>query len=143
MRSLLDVNVLLALFDPIHVHHEKAHRWWAGNADAGWATCPLTQTGFLRIISNPSYPSPITLLDAHSILFRQPRASGHAFWTADISFSDPARFDFSFVRSPKQLTDIYLLALAVSNSGRLVTFDARVSPAPVLGAATEHLVVLR
>lgn len=79
MRSLLDVNVLLALFDPIHVHHEKAHRWWAGNADAGWATCPLTQTGFLRIISNPSYPSPITLLDVLSILFRQTRASGHAF----------------------------------------------------------------
>lgn len=143
MRSLLDVNVLLALFDPIHIHHERAHRWWSSDSVGGWATCPITQNGFLRVISNPNYPSPISLSDAQALLSRQTRADSHEFWQDTVSLTDAGRFDFSSVRGPKQLTDIYLLALAVSNAGRLITFDAGISAAPVIGAESKHLLILR
>ena len=143
MRSLLDVNVLLALFDPIHIHHERAHRWWSSNAGDGWATCPITQNGFLRVVSNPNYPSPIPLSDAQTLLSRQTGAASHAFWQDTISLTDAAHFDFSLIRGPKQLTDVYLLALAVSNAGRLVTFDGHISAAPVIGAEAKHLFILK
>lgn len=143
MRSLLDVNVLLALFDPIHIHHERAHRWWSSDADDGWATCPITQNGFLRVISSPNYPSPIPLSDAQMLLSRQTDTASHAFWQDTISLADAARFDFSSIRGPKQLTDVYPLALAVANEGRLVTFDGHISAAPVIGAEAKHLLVLK
>ncbi|RST86313.1 PIN domain-containing protein [Aquibium carbonis] len=142
MRSLLDVNVLLALFDPIHVHHERAHRWWSSDAGDGWATCPITQNGFLRVVSNPNYPSPIPLSDAQTLLSRQIGAASHEFWQDTISLTDAGRFDFNAIRGPKQLTDVYLLALALSNAGRLITFDTRITSAPVIGATARNLLIL-
>jgi predicted nucleic acid-binding protein len=50
VRALFDVNVLIALFDPAHVHHESAHAWWKANQSSGWATCPLTENGFVRVL---------------------------------------------------------------------------------------------
>ena len=68
MRALLDVNVLLALFDSEHAHHARARAWWVQNRDQGWASCPLTQNGFIRIMSSPGYPRPLIVADALSVL---------------------------------------------------------------------------
>lgn len=55
--QLPDVNVLIALFDPAHVHHESAHLWFTTARGAGWAACPITENGFIRVVSNPAYPT--------------------------------------------------------------------------------------
>src|SRR5690242_2072517 len=123
MRALLDVNVLLALLDRAHVHHARARQWFQSQAAAGWASCPLTQNGFVRIISQPAYPQPISTADAISLLHAATSTNLHAFWAADISLLDPAVLDRSRVHGPRQLTDLYLLALAVQRGGCLATFD--------------------
>lgn len=142
MRALLDVNMLLALFDPAHIHYSRAKQWIDIHGVAGWASCPLTQNGFARIASKPGYPRPALLADALAILNAQIRDSGHEFWPDDISITDPNVFDHSRILGPNKITDVYLLALAVKNGGRLVTFDKGVPIAAVKGAGPEHLVSL-
>ncbi len=125
---LLDVNVLIALFDPAHVQHEAAHRWLEAHRDDSWATCPLTENGFLRIISNPGYPSVrTTLQEARARLDDFIAASRHVFWPDDISFRDATIFRPDRVVSSRQLTDVYLLGLCVKHQGRLATFDGRIT----------------
>jgi toxin-antitoxin system PIN domain toxin len=143
VRSLLDVNVLLAIFDEDHVHHERAHEWWDANKGDGWASCPLTQNGFVRVFSQPTYrrgkTSAATALD----LLRQATSRGdHAFWPDDISLLDADRFDPERILGPKQLTDIYLLALAIKNGGRLATFDRAIASRAVKPAEPRHLAVI-
>ncbi len=142
MRALLDVSVLLALFDPVHIHHRRAMTWWSGNRADGWASCPMTQNGFLRIASQSSYPNPFPLPQATATLRAQIAKSDHTFWPDNISLLDDSLIDHSRVLGPRQLTDIYILALAVHNGGRLVTLDTSISPAAVKGAHREHLVVV-
>lgn len=142
MRALLDVNVLLALFDPDHPHHLAANSWWTDEQGQGWASCPLTQNGFVRIISAPTYRRPLPIEEAIRLLRSQLLKPGHVFWPDDISLSDPSLFDHERLLSAKQITDVYLLALAVKNDGRLVTFDRSIAPAGVRGARAEHLVAL-
>ena len=144
MRSLLDVNVLLALHDPDHFHGEVAHEWWAANISQGWASCPISENGFVRISSGSAY-SPQMSLTPHqsvSILNAFRRKHDHCFWADDISLTNGEIFSFDQIVGPRQLTDIYLLALAVKNGGRLVTFDRRVQLSAVIGAKEEHLQVL-
>src|SRR5436309_14418006 len=109
MRALLDVNVLLALLDRAHVHHQRARQWFVTHADAGWASCPFTQNGFVRIISQPSYPQPITISAAIALLHAAASTNLHAFWPADVSLLDEAVVDRSRVHGSRQLTDLYLL----------------------------------
>jgi uncharacterized protein len=142
MRALFDVNVLIAMFDAQHAHHARAHQWWATNQTEGWASCPLTQNGFVRVTTHPSYPNRTAIRNAIELFERQILATDHAFWSDDISLLDPRLFDRERILGPKQLTDIYLLALAVRNGGRLVTFDRAVPTATVLGAAVESLVMI-
>ena len=142
MRALLDVNVLIALHDRDHVHHVRAGTWLAGNIAHGWASCPLTQNGCLRIMSQPAYPNPQPLSMLVSMLQGASANPHHAFWPDDVSLADPQRFDSARILGPKQLTDIYLLALAVKNGGRLATLDRAVSIAAVRGAETRHVVVI-
>jgi uncharacterized protein len=111
VRSLLDVNLLIALLQPDHVHHVSAHKWWAKNRSAGWASCPLKQNGFVRIVSQPRYPKPVPTAAALSLLAEQVLQTDHAFWPDDISLLDSRKFDFDRILGPKQLTDIYLLML--------------------------------
>jgi uncharacterized protein len=141
MRALLDINVLLALCDPKHLHHTRAQRWrvgWSG----GWASCPLTQNGFLRISTQRSYPNPLLLADALVILERLTGRPDHAFWPDDASLLDRALIDRQHVLSPRALTDIYLLALAVSHGGALVTLDRGVPCKAVRGAEDRNLVIV-
>jgi toxin-antitoxin system PIN domain toxin len=141
--GLLDVNVLIALFDPDHVHHEIAHDWFADNRTSGWATCPLTENGFLRVLSNPARGGEITGLPDLVVRLRKFCASGHhQFWPDSISLRDDRLFDASFARGHKQLTDVYLLGLAVKRAGRLITFDQKVPLAAVRGARRETLEVV-
>ena len=143
MTGLLDVNVLVALFDPSHVHHEKAHAWFGQEGGTGWASCPITENGFVRVISNPKYGGRRTTVgDAiHRLrVFRQ--AGRHAFWPDGFSILDPTLFDASRLSGHRQLTDAYLLGLAVRNDGRLVTFDRSIPTEAVVGARPDHLVLL-
>jgi len=142
MRALLDVNMLLALFDPGHIHHGQARGWWAAHQAAGWATCPVTQNGFVRIISKPAYPRPIALGTAISLLEAQIARGGHAFWPDTISILDRQAFDRRYILGPGQITDVCLLAVAVKHGGRFVTFDRRLQVEAVRGAKVENLVVL-
>ena len=140
MRALFDVSMLLALFDPAHVFNATARQWWVENQDHGWASCPLTENGFLRVVSQRGYSSPLPLADALSRLRTWAVPARHAFWPDDVSLMDTTVFDHGHVLGPGQNTDIYLLALAVRHSGRLVTFDRSISVKAVRGAGPQHLV---
>ncbi len=142
MRALLDVNVLLALFDPGHLFHSRARSWWRNNRDGGWASCPLTENGYLRIVSQKSYPGSIRLADARIQLQAWAVPPRHAFWPDDISLLDATRFDYGRLLGPKQITDVYLLALAVKNGGCLVTLDRGLSVTSVTDAKGESLVTI-
>jgi len=142
MRALLDVNVLIALHDLDHVHHARAASWLDTNIQHGWASCPLTQNGCLRIMSQPGYSQPQPLLTLTAMLRQSTSTQFHAFWNDDISMLDAGRFQHAHIHSPRQLTDLYLLGLAVKNSGRLVSFDLRIPTSAVRGAGPEHLVIL-
>lgn len=141
MRGLFDLNFLIAMVDAQHLHHDLAQNWWAANRAAGWASCPLTQNGFIRVLSQPSYLNPIPLTEAIDVL-RDAQGENHEFWSGDISLLDAKLFDHDRILGPKQLTDIYLLGLAVKNGGRLVTFDRAIPVKAVRQAAPHHLVVV-
>jgi hypothetical protein len=142
MRALLDVSVLLPLFDAGHIHHQAARGWYTANAKAGWASCPLTQNGFVRIVCQPKYPRPARMLDALAVLRQQIGEADHELWPDDVSITDEALFDPAFILGPSQIADVYLLGLAVKNGGRLVTFDRGIPVKAVRGAEPRHLVVL-
>ncbi|HEX6973824.1 MAG TPA: TA system VapC family ribonuclease toxin [Vicinamibacterales bacterium] len=135
--ALLDVNVLIALFDPTHVHHEPAHDWFADNRSRGWATCPLTENAFVRILSRPLPGRPVerpAILAGH--LRALCGAADHLFWPDTISLLDPDRFELSGAPQ-RELTDIYLAALASAHGGVLATFDASIFVAAAPGADLE------
>ena len=142
MRSLFDVNVLIALLDPTHVFHGTVHTWWAAHAAHGWASCPLTQNGFLRIVAQLNYPAHQPVGVALDRLRTSTRAGSHEFWADEVSIADETLFDGRFLLGPKQITDVYLLGLAVRRGGRLVTFDRAISHCAVRGAGPGSLVVL-
>jgi toxin-antitoxin system PIN domain toxin len=142
MRALFDVNVLIAIVDTDHEHHAEAHRWWAENISSGWATCPLTENGMIRIMSQSRYKSPISATFAIDLLNEQFGKTDHVFWPDDLSICDNARFSVGRILGPNQITDAYLLALAVRNGGRLVTFDRGIPLSAVRGAGAGHLVVM-
>ena len=141
--ALLDVNVLIALIDPAHQFSDAAHAWFRHNREFGWATCPLSQNGCLRIMSSPGYPFPgLTVNRVRSILVELTALPGHVFWPDSISILEPERFRLADA-GPKQLTDIYLLGLACANNGRLVTFDRSLSGRNVAGFAAQTVECIR
>ena len=143
MIALLDVNLLVALFDPAHVHHEAAHGWFGRNRIRRWATCAITENALVHILCNPAYPGRRTTMgDAASRLRTFCSNHGHVFWSDSISIGDPGRFHWNHIQGHRQLTDVYLLALSISNGGRLATFDSTISLRAVEGAAAEHLELL-
>jgi uncharacterized protein len=141
-RALLDVNVLVALLDAGHLHHGVAMDWLAAHARAGWASCPLTQNGCLRILSLPTYPNPQPPARVAERLAVATAERGHVFWPDSLSLLDPNRLRWDRVLSTRHITDVYLLALAVEHKGCFVTFDRSVAVDAVPGAQTKHLLVL-
>ena len=142
MRALLDVNVLIALLDAGHLHHAAASQWLATHQKAGWASCPLTQNGCLRIVSLPSYPNRQPMAQVAERLGFAATGAHHEFWPDSLSLLDAGRIRWDRVLSSRQVTDTYLLAMAVSRQGRLVTFDRGISVEAVPGATKKNLVTL-
>lgn len=141
--ALLDVNVLVALFDPDHIHHEPAHRWFAENRAFGWATCPLTENGVLRVLGNPAYsraPGQAPPVLKHLQAFC--RGNGHIFWPDEVSLCDADQFDAVAPQNYRQITDIYLLGLAVKRGGFLATFDRSIPIAKVRRARPDSLALI-
>ncbi len=127
MTYLLDINVLVALFDAAHVHHDAAHRWFAAVGHVSWATCPLTENGFVRVVSNPAYPSvSASPHEATQRLRLFCGQAGHVFWPDVVSLRDATLFDISNLSGHRQLTDLYLAGLASRQGGKLATFDSRI-----------------
>lgn len=143
MRALLDVNVLIALLDAGHLHHAKAMAWLESEIDHGWASCPITQNGCLRILSQPAYPGSLPVALVAERLAEATVDPSHAFWPDDVSLLDREVMAWDRMTGHRQVTDAYLLAIAVRRQGRFVTFDAHISPAIVSGARDENLVVLK
>ena len=138
MRALLDVNVLIALLDAGHIHHQRARQWLEQEIENGWVSCPLTQNGCLRIMSQPSYPQALPLQAVAQRLsqaFAHPR---HTFIADDYSLLDAGQLNWNHLLGHRQVTDCYLLGLAVRHQCRFVTFDARLSPGIVIGAGSQH-----
>jgi toxin-antitoxin system PIN domain toxin len=142
MRALLDINVLLALLDSDHVDHGKAWDWMDREIGHGWASCAITQNGFVRIISQPRYPSPVSPSQAIARLAQAAGTEYHEFWPCSVSLLDRKVVRHDRLHGPKQVTDAYLLALAISRGGRFVTFDQSVPLNAVPGAGQHHLTVL-
>jgi uncharacterized protein len=142
MRGLLDVNVLIALLDADHSLHERAFEWFGVHARGGWASCPISQNGCLRIMSHPGYPNPLPVAAVMERLAAATRSSYHQFWPDDVSLLDPLIADPVRIHGPRQLTDLFLLALAIHHGGRFVTFDTAVSLNAIKGAENKHLVTL-
>lgn len=140
--GLLDVNVLVALFDPMHVHHEKAHHWFGLNRKSGWATCPITINGCVRVLSNPAYPTvSATPSEVAERLLELCGTPDHHFWADNVSLTDNSLFRWELIAGHQKITDVYLLGLAVRHHGRLVTFDRSIPVKAVHGAERGHVVV--
>ena len=142
LRALLDVSVLLAIIDAEHDFHSNGRDWWQRNREHGWASCPLTQNGFLRVIFQSAYARPMPLLEAVRTLQASTAGPLHQFWPDDLTLLDTGAIDYSRLLGHKQITDVYLLALAVKHGGRFVTLDRRVTLGAVRGAGPEHLVAV-
>jgi toxin-antitoxin system PIN domain toxin len=120
--GLLDVNTLVALAWDSHVHHAAMRKWFAAEGPSGWATCPLTESGFVRVSSNPkALPSAIGIAAARGVLTALRALDGHRFLADDVSIVDP---DVPELAGYRQVTDAHLLTLARRSGMRLVTFDA-------------------
>jgi toxin-antitoxin system PIN domain toxin len=142
MRALLDVNVLIGLLDADHSLHQRAREWLGRNAASGWTSCPITQNGCVRVMSHPGYPNALPVPAVMERLREATANPAHEFWPDDVSLLDPRVADATRVHGPRQLTDLYLLALAVGRGGRFVTFDASVPVGAIKGAEKRHVVVL-
>lgn len=142
MRALLDVNVIIALLDSGHVMHHSASSWLERNLDQGWATCPLTETGVVRIMAQPAYPNQQPAQQVAARLAEACEHPSHAFWPQTISLLQDGLIRWERILGPRQITDAHLLALAVAHGGRLVSFDQRIDPQQVPGATAGHLCVI-
>jgi toxin-antitoxin system PIN domain toxin len=120
--GLLDVNALVALAWDSHIHHAAARNWFAAHGGEGWATCPTTESGFVRVSSNPTIlPSAISVEDARRVLALLRAAGSHRFLVDDVSMTDD---DMPRLVGHRQVTDAHLLTLGRRHGVRLVTFDA-------------------
>jgi len=139
---LPDINVLIALAWPSHIHHRQARKWFEALGDAPWATCPFTQSGFIRISSNPSIiEDAVSPREALQVLRRLTGLGQHLFWPHDLDFTGAAELPISLVMGHRQVTDAYLLGLAIRHRGALVTLDRSIHD--LLPAGSPHRPVVR
>ncbi|MBV8206997.1 MAG: PIN domain-containing protein [Acidobacteria bacterium] len=139
---LLDINVLIALIDPGHVLHDRAHEWFELKGHRAWATCPLTENGVLRIVGHPRYPNtPGSPAAVAELLVSLRALPGHAFWPDDVSLLEAKNVNAERLLDSAHVTDTYLLALARVHNGELASFDQRlVTSAVSEGARALHLI---
>lgn len=129
--------------DAAHVHHDAAHKWLGTVGKESWATCPITENGLVRVLSNPSYP---TVSASVADVSERPRVfcsePGHVFWSDGVSLRDETRFDLSRLRGQQQITDLYLAALAARQGGKLATFDAALPCHARIGGSNDLVEVI-
>ncbi|HRC85128.1 MAG TPA: PIN domain-containing protein [Thermoanaerobaculia bacterium] len=143
MVALLDLNVLIALAWPNHVHHEPALAWFRRHQGAGWATCPATEAGFVRVSSNRQVmPAARTPAEAIQLLRRIRALPGHEFWADDISLATSEWVDPLRLIGHRQVSDAHLLALALKNGGRLATLDRGIRQLVPPGYSPQEVVAL-
>ena len=140
MIYLLDINVLIALAWPSHIHHAAARKWFTKKGAHGWATCPMTQCGFIRISANSRIiADAVSPGEAHNMLTAMTSHKGHTFWPDTFDITNE-KFNALLIAGHRQVTDAYLLLLTASNKGLLATFDQSIvhiismendKPAPV------------
>ncbi|OFW42869.1 MAG: hypothetical protein A3J29_02500 [Acidobacteria bacterium RIFCSPLOWO2_12_FULL_67_14b] len=124
---LLDTNLLIALLWPSHEQHELAVAWFARHRSRGWATCPITQAGFVRIVSNPAFSrDAVQPRDATQVLVANTAAKDHALWADDLAFAEAVAFAGVRLIGHQQVTDAYLLGLAIRHGGVLATLDRQI-----------------
>jgi uncharacterized protein len=122
--ALLDVNVLVALVWPAHESHNKVQHWFQQHASAGWATCPMTQAALVRIVSNPAFsPNAVNASDAIGLLKANVEHPFHRFWPDEIGFVEAVKPFAARIGGHQQVTDAYLLGLALHKKGKLLTLD--------------------
>jgi toxin-antitoxin system PIN domain toxin len=141
---LLDVNVLIALLWPAHEGHLQAQHWFDRNSHEGWATCPLTQAAFVRIVTNPAFSSDaVTAQEAVKLLSSNFDNPSHQFWGDEISFAGAVQPFERRLKGHQQVTEAYLLGLAIHKKGKLATMDrAVVALLPEKSHERDHLVVI-
>ena len=142
LRALFDVNVLIALLDADHIHHRRASAWLAEHIAAGWASCAITQNGCVRIMSQPGYPNPLPTAQVAHRLAEAVSTRHHLFVPSSASLLDPEIFDTGQLLGHRQVTDAWLLGLAVMHGLRLVSFDGALPLRAVRGATAAHVVVI-
>jgi len=131
---LLDINVLIALCDADHEHHQTVRKWFAEVSPRGWATCPLTENGLLRIMGHPGYPGgPGTPAGVRPLLQKLRQHRAHTFLPDTVSLADDYWIGDLNGIGPKGLNDLYLLALAVHHKSSLVSLDRKIDPGKVTG----------
>ena len=125
---LLDTNLLIALLWPSHAQHERAVKWFTRQRGKGWATCPLTEAGFVRIVSNHAFSrDAVTPREAIQVLSANTAAKDHTFWPDEMALADAVGFAGVRLVGHQQVTDAYLLGLAIHRGGMLVTLDERIA----------------
>ncbi len=142
MRALLDINVLISLLDADHPLHHAAVAWFKQNVSLGWASCPLTQNGCIRVMSQPGYPNAVPVTVVRERLKEATSHDSHRFCPDGINLLDEGRVGISRVHGPRQITDVYLLALATAHGDRFVTFDEAIPVSSARDATEVDLPVL-
>jgi len=143
MRSLLDINLIIALLDSAHVFHRSAQIWLEKEIENGWATCPITENGVIRIMSQNAYPNsqpPSKIAERLAEACQHPT---HEFWPETISLVKDGVIRWQYLLGPRQITDAYLLAIAVVNQGKFVSFDQHINLSVVSGATPANLQVFQ
>ena len=124
---LLDANVLIAMMWPAHAAHAKVQHWLSTRAAEKWASCPMTQAAFVRIVSNPAFsPNALTPANAFALLGSNLKHPGHEFWRDEIQLTEVVELTQAKLVGHQQITDVYLLGLAIHKKGKLVTLDRNV-----------------
>jgi hypothetical protein len=138
MAALLDVNAIIALVDSDHVGHESIQNWFRTHHRDGWATCPLTENGMVRVLSQAAYPSgqrsPSEVIEILNALKRAFKDS-YQFWPDDLSITDESAFQSALIAGTRQVTDVYLLGLAARHNGMLVSFDRSLAWQAIVGGS--------
>jgi len=144
LTPLLDVNLLVAVAWPNHVHHRLAQGWLRSQLQKGWATCPLTQSGFIRVSANSrAIPEAKKPVEAWDFLGRITALSGHRFWEDRIDLSDSDSWGITHLTGYRQVTDAHLLAIAMDHGGCLATLDRAIATLPLPGkSAKQHVWVV-
>jgi toxin-antitoxin system PIN domain toxin len=142
VRIFPDINVLIALFDTSHQHHHVAKQEFTKFLSIGWCTCSLIQNGFVRIVSNPSYLNNMTVAESTILLKSAVDGTNHTYLDQTVSLLDANKFETTKLLSHKQITDLFLIGMAIQHNVKLLTFDRNISTHAAVGFNDRHLIVI-